>query len=203
MKIAKILLGLLVILLILIVGVLVFAGMRPAEYKIERSAVINAPAEIIFSKVNNLKEWNSWSPWYEMEPTAEFTYTDPPEGLGAGYTWNGKELGSGEVKITKSEPSTLVEYDLNFTAPMESETDGWMKLEPEGDGIKATWGMSGENNLMGKVYDMFVNMDKMVGSDFEKGLGYLKKISEEEAAKMPPPVEEMPGDTIGESEPME
>ncbi len=43
--------------------------------------------------------------------------------------------------------------------------------------------MSGKYNLFTKIFSLFVNMDKMIGKDFEKGLAQLRNVAQ--AAKTP------------------
>lgn len=171
----KILIGIAVVLLILVVVI----ATRPADFKVERSATINAAPATVFGNVNDFHKWEAWSPWEKMDPAMKKTIEGPPSGTGAKYHWVGNDkVGEGKMEITDSKPAELVKIKLDFIKPMESTSDTLFTFTPEGSGTKVTWTMSGKNNFMGKAFCLFMNMDKMVGGDFEKGLAQMKAVSE-------------------------
>lgn len=184
----KIVIGLVVV----IAAFLGFVATRPSEFTITRSTSINAPAEIVFEHINDFHEWQGWSPWDKIDADLKRTYSGPNAGVGATYHWEGKETGEGEMKITDSKPGEHVGLALNFMKPFPAENTVDFDLVKEGEGTKTTWRMNGKSNFMSKLFGTFVNMDKMVGADFEKGLADLKKHAEEdarqEAAKQAAPV---------------
>ena len=51
-------------------------------------------------------------------------------------------------------------------------------FKPKGNETEITWNMFGKNNFMSKAFGLFVNCDKMIGKDFEKGLASLKALTE-------------------------
>lgn len=175
----KILLGLAVVIAVLVAVV----ATRPSEWTISRSVTINAPPTVVFDHINDFKEWSEWSPWDKIDTDLKRTYTGPATGVGATYHWEGKDTGEGEMKITDSKPGEHVGIALSFIKPFAAENVVDFDLVKEGEGTKATWKMLGHNNFMSKAFGLFVNMDKMVGADFEKGLADLKKHSEADAKK--------------------
>jgi hypothetical protein len=179
----KIVLGLIVV-IALIVG---YAALtQPNDFKVERSQVINAPAAVIYPLVADLHKANDWSPWAEMDPGMKHTYAGPESGVGASHAWEGNDkVGVGSQTITEVKPDELVRVKLEFKKPMQGTNMVDFTLAPEGTGTKVGWKMYGPMPLISKVMCLFFNMDKMIGPDFEKGLGKLKTLAEAEAAKAP------------------
>ncbi|MDP2272644.1 MAG: SRPBCC family protein [Archangium sp.] len=169
---------------VLIVIFLVVVATRPGTFEIKRSLLINAPAEVVYDQVDDFKSWNAWSPWDQMDPTMKRTFNEVPSGVGAGYAWVGnKDVGEGNMKITDAKPPEHLGLDLNFTAPFAANNRTDFDFAKTGEGTTVTWTMSGTNNFVSKAMSLFMDMDKMVGPDFEKGLASMKKVSEEAAAK--------------------
>jgi hypothetical protein len=164
---------------VLIVGFLILVATRPATWEVERSQTIAAEPAVVYALVNDFHKWPSWSPWEGLDPDIETTFSGSELGEGAVYEWKGNdEVGQGKMTIVKSvEPST-VEIDLVFITPMESRADDIFTFEPDGEGTKVTWSMKGDSNFIGKAFSLFMDIDEMVGADFEKGLGQLKGVAE-------------------------
>lgn len=179
------------VLLALVVVVLAFLGFvatRPATYHVERSITIAAPAAAVFPYLNTPKEFVSWSPWEKRDPNNKTTYSGPSEGVGAGYAWAGNsDVGSGKMTITESKQGALVKQDLEFLEPFASKSTVTYALAPAGDATKVTWGMDGNNDFAGKLFGVFMNMDTMLGKDFDDGLANLKALVEAKAKEAPPP----------------
>jgi hypothetical protein len=173
--IKKILLGLVVIIVILLVVI----ALQSSTYHVERTATINAPAPVVFAQVNDFHNWNAWSPWAKLDPSMKQTFEGAPAGNGAIYTWSGnKDVGEGRMQITESHPSDLVKIKLDFLRPFAATSDTVFTFKPAGNQTTVTWGMTGDKNFIAKAFHLFVNMDKMVGGDFEKGLAQMKAIAE-------------------------
>jgi len=177
----KILGGLAVVLAVF----LVIVATRPAHYHVERTVAIEAPAEVIYAELDDLRKWSAWSPWEKIDPNMKKTYEGPEHGVGASYTWQGNsDVGKGKMTVESAEPPRHVRYKLEFKEPMEGVAHADMKIEKIGDKAnKLTWGMDGDNNFVGKLFGMFMDMDKMIGEQFEKGLSELKGVAEAEAEK--------------------
>jgi hypothetical protein len=182
----------LVVLVVAVGGFLAFAATRADTYRVERSRRIDAPAEVVYAQLDNFKSWAAWSPWDKRDPAMKRTFDGPATGVGAGYSWEGnKEVGQGRMTITDGKPprggsaeTAHVSIRLEFIKPFASVASSEFTLKPEGD--KATtvsWVMEGRNNLMGKAFGVFMNMDKMIGGDFESGLSNLKTVAETEAKR--------------------
>ena len=148
-------------------------------YTVERTTIINAPAEKVYAQIVDFHNWRAWSPWDDLDPDMQRSYPGADSGVGAGYAWSGnRKAGEGKMEITEAvEPST-VQIALDFLKPFKSSSTTTFNLKPQGDTTKVTWTMTGPKTLMTRVMGVFKSMDKMVGPDFEKGLTQLKGASE-------------------------
>jgi hypothetical protein len=155
-----------------------YAATRPAEFRIQRRARIAAPPRAIVSHLDDFRAWAAWSPWEKLDPAMQRTYGGPTRGVGATYAWDGnKKAGAGRIEVTRSGDQG-VGMTLDFTRPMRSTNVTEFALTAVDGGTEVAWTMTGSNNLMGKLFGVFVNMDKLVGRDFEAGLASLKTVSE-------------------------
>ena len=176
----KILIGLIALIAI----VAVFAGviaMQPSEFRIVRSAAMSAPAPEVFAQVNDFHNWDAWSPWAKLDPKAKNTFEGPAAGTGAIFKWSGNnEVGEGSMTLTQSHPYDLITIKLEFVRPFADTSTAEFTFEPKDDQTVVTWSMFGRRNFIAKAVCFFMNMDKMVGGQFEKGLAQMKAIVEAE-----------------------
>jgi Polyketide cyclase / dehydrase and lipid transport len=169
----------LIFIAILLIAFLVIASLRPSTFSLSRSADIKAPPEKIFPHLNDFKNWGAWSPWEKMDPDLKRSFSGAASGKGAQYSWVGnKKVGEGNMEITRSVPSSNIELNLNFLKPFKASNVTEFKITPNGNMTTVNWEMRGPLNLMMKIMHMFMNMDKMVGKDFEAGLANLKSMVE-------------------------
>ena len=176
----KILIGLAAVVVIL----LVIVGVQPATYHVERSITVKASAEVVFGEVDDFKSWNAWSPWDKLDPGMQKTYEGPESGVGAIYTWSGNDdVGSGKMTITGATAPQSIAISLEFIEPFASVATTTFSFKAGGAGeTVVTWGMDGDNNFMGKAFSLVMDMDSMIGSDFDRGLATLKQIAESKSA---------------------
>ena len=162
------------VLALVVMAVLGYASTKPDEFRVVRSAVMNAPPEKVFPLINDFHRWTEWSPWEHKDPNLKRTYSGSASGVGAAYDWEGnKNVGKGRMDILESQPFKRIYIKLHFMVPFESVNHAEFKLEPEGGGTKVTWTMSGASKGFHKVLCVFMNMDKMIGKDFEQGLANM------------------------------
>ena len=167
---------------VLVAVLLVVTATRPATFHIERSAAFAAPPNAAFAQVNDFHAWQAWSPWDKLDPNMKRSYEGPKQGVGAKYAWAGNdEVGQGRMTITRSDEPSLIELKLEFLKPFETTNKTTFRFEPSAGGTKVTWAMDGENNFMGKAFSLFMDMDSLVGSDFERGLEAMKGRAESAA----------------------
>jgi hypothetical protein len=169
----------LIALAVIIVVFLIIVATRPADFRVTRSATIVAPPPVVFAQVNDFHKWEPWNPWGKIDPGMKQTYEGPPAGKGAIYAWVGnKDVGEGRMTITESRPSDLILIKMEFFKPMAGIATTEFTFKPEGNQTTVTWTMTGKNNFVAKAMCMFMNMDKMIGGQFEKGLAAMKTVAE-------------------------
>src|SRR3990172_2988524 len=169
-------------LIALAVIVVVFAAivaMQPSEFRVARTATISAPAPAIFAEVNDFRKWRAWSPYDELDPAMKRIYTGAPEGTGASYAWLGNgHAGEGRATIIDSRPNDLIRIQLDFVKPFAGTAFAEFAFRPEGDRTTVEWRLAGTNNFLAKAVHLFMNMDRMVGGQYEQGLAQLKSVVE-------------------------
>ena len=177
--IKKAILGILALVILVLVGFCVVVAMQPEDMNVTRSATLNAPPARIFEQVNDFKKWQAWSPWAKIDPNMKVTYSGAPSGTGAAYAWTGNdEVGEGKMTITQSHPSDHIAIDLEFIKPFAAKNITEFTFKPNGEKTEVVWTMNAKNNFMMKAFCLVMDMDKMIGGDFERGLTQLKTVSE-------------------------
>ena len=159
--------------------VLVYAATKPDTFRVERSASIKAPPEKIFALINDFQSWDLWSPWEKKDPAMKRSFSGPTSGKGAVYEWEGNSnVGKGRMEIADTSPPSALTLKLDFVKPMEAHNVVDFTLEPDGDSTRITWAMHGPVPYLAKIMHVFLDVDSMVGKDFEAGLANLKAAAE-------------------------
>jgi len=167
---------------LIVIAFIVVVAMQPADFRVTRSTTIAAPASAVFAQVNDFHRWEAWSPWAKLDPNMKTTHEGATAGTGAIYSWSGnKDVGEGRMTLIESRTSEFVRIKLEFKKPFAATNTTEFTFNPEGNQTVVTWSMAGENNFMAKAFGLFMNMDKMVGGDFEKGLASMKTVTESAA----------------------
>ena len=149
-------------------------------YTVQRSATINAPATRVYAHIVDFHQWADWSPWDDMDPDMNKTYSGAEVGTGAKYAWSGnRKVGQGSMEIIESVEPSRVQIALEFVKPFKASNTTVFSLQPEGEGTNVTWAMTGDKTFMTRVMGIFKSMDSMVGPDFERGLAKLKAVAEQ------------------------
>lgn len=164
----------LILLGLLLIAFLAYYFTRPTDYSVERTGIIDAPISQVWPEVVSFKQWANWSAWAEKDSTMKSTYEGESGTVGSKQFWIGEESGSGNMTITSIVDHKEMNYHLMFTDPFESESDGFVKLEKVEEGTKVTMGFFGKHDAVSRL----MNMDKMVGPDFARGIENLKKVIE-------------------------
>ena len=168
-----------IVITVVIAGVLIFAAAKPDIFRVQRSAGIKAPPEKVFALINDFKSWSAWSPWEKKDPAMKRTFGAVTSGKGAQYAWDGnKDVGQGSMEITESVPSSKIVLKLDFIKPFEGHNVVEFTLTPQGDTTNVAWVMQGPTPYFAKIFHVFMDMDSMVGKDFESGLANLKTAAE-------------------------
>lgn len=167
-----------IVVAVLIASVLILAATKPDTFRVERSTSIKAPPEKVFAFINDFDRWSAWSPWEKKDPAMKRTF-GTKSGKGATYAWEGnKDVGQGRMEIAESVPPSRVTIKLDFVKPFEAHNIVSFTLEPKGDMTHVRWAMQGDTPYFAKIIHVFLDMDSMVGKDFEAGLVNLKAAAE-------------------------
>jgi hypothetical protein len=167
------------IVVLAVAGVLTAAALQPDSFMVKRAASIKAPPEKIFPLINDFGRWSAWSPYEKKDPAMKRAFSGPAAGKGAVYAWEGnKDVGQGRMEIADAAAPSRVTLRLDFVKPFEAHNRVDFMLEPMGDATSVTWAMEGPMPFVSKLICLFIDMDRMVGADFEAGLANLKSIAE-------------------------
>ena len=162
-----------------IVVILILAAAKPNTFSVQRATVVRAPAEKIFPLINDFHQWGRWSPYEDKDPAMKRTYSGAASGKGAVYAWDGnKNVGSGRMEILDASMPAKIVIKLDFFTPFEGHNTAEFTMLPQGDATNLTWLMHGPAPFMAKIMHVFMNIDRMVGKDFEIGLANLKRLTE-------------------------
>ena len=168
-----------VIIAIAIAAVLILAATKPNTLLVQRATSIRAPADRIFPMINDFRQWRTWSPYENKDPAMNRTYEGAGSGKGAVYAWDGNNnVGSGRMEILETAVPSKITIKLDFFKPFEGHNTAEFTMLPQGDVTNLTWTMSGPAVFMSKLMQVFMNLDHMIGRDFEVGLANLKKLAE-------------------------
>jgi len=150
-----------------------------SPFEVQRSTSIAADPARVLGLIDDFHHWTEWSPWEDLDPALSRTYTGPDSGVGAHYAWKGnRRAGEGWMEITDSAPDR-VEIELAFMKPLRNTQQVQFVVTPTSGGTDVTWRMSGQHEgLMMNLFSKVVSMDKLIGTDFEKGLARLKAVAE-------------------------
>jgi uncharacterized protein YndB with AHSA1/START domain len=162
-----------------IAAVLIFAATQPDTFRVQRATTIKAPPERVFPLINDFQRWDAWSPWEKKDPAMKRTFGTATGGKGAVYGWEGnKDVGQGRMEIAESVAPSNVTIKLDFVEPWESHNIVEFTLQPQGETTNITWAMHGPMPYVSKLMSIFMDMDRMIGKDFEAGLANLKAVAE-------------------------
>ncbi len=169
-----------IIVVAVIAAILIYAATKPDTFSVQRSTSIGAPPEKIFALIDDLHSMNTWSPYMKKDPAMKISYSGPDSGIGATLEWEGnREVGKGTLEITESAPPSRIEMKLTMIKPFEAHNMVEFTLTPEGEHTNVTWAMNGKQPYIAKVIHIVVNLDNMVGKDFQEGLANLKTVAEQ------------------------
>ena len=172
----KILRSILLVLLGIIVAIGIVGLFLPRTSHVERSISIAAPADAIYAKLSDLRQFNDWSPWADLDPNTEYEYAGT--GIGSSVSWSSEDpsVGSGTMTITGLTPNERVDMELEFGEPVPSSS--YFALAPDGENTQVTWAFDTTFGFNPYYRYFGLMLDTMVGNSYEKGLGDLKRLME-------------------------
>ncbi len=158
---------------ILILIYIIAAFLGKDSYRVERKATINAPAKLVYTQISVFRNWPNWSPWQEKDPSVKNSYEGPDGDVGSVMKWVGDKniSGTGQIAIESLTPPSSMRYKLSFIVPFEMSSIGGFDLSEEPSGkTLVSWYDAGSIPFAMRPVMMFMNMDKQMGPDFERGL---------------------------------
>ena len=168
-----------IVLVVVIAAILGYAATRPDTFSVQRAASIKAPPEKIFPLIDDFHRWTVWSPWEKLDPDMKRTFSGSAAGKGAAYAWQGNsKVGEGRMEILDDPAPSKIVIKLDFIKPFEGHNTATFLIVPKGEVTDVTWTMDGPSPFVSKLIGVFMNMDKMIGNDFEAGLANLKAAAE-------------------------
>jgi uncharacterized protein YndB with AHSA1/START domain len=169
-----------IVVVLVIAGVLAFAATRPDDFTVQRSIAIKAEPARVYPLIVDFRHWPTWSPWEKLDPAMKRTLSGPPGRAGAVYEWDGSsKVGAGRMEVKDTNVPSKVLIQLDFIRPFEGHNMTDFTLARRADsGTDVTWQMRGPAPFVSKLMGVFVDMDKMIGKDFETGLANLKAVAE-------------------------
>lgn len=169
----------LITLFVLFAIVLVYAAFKPDAFRVERTVSIKATPEKVFKLINDLHQWEAWSPWEKNDASLKRIYSGAGSGTGAVYEWDGQsQVGQGRMEIIESVPMSRVVLKIDFIKPMEGHNTIEFLIKQQGDVVVLSHAMFGPSPYISKLITLFFSMDKMIGDKFEEGLASIKAIAE-------------------------
>ncbi|MDE2383606.1 MAG: SRPBCC family protein [Alphaproteobacteria bacterium] len=160
---------------LIVAFVLIYGSAQPSAFSVVREADIKASPAEVFAQINDFHHWSAWSPWEKLDPAMQRSFSGASSGVGAKYSWVGnKKVGEGNMEITASEPARRMQLDLHFIKPFQADNVTEFTLSPATGGTHVKWEMRGHKPFMMRVMGLVMDMDKMVGKDFEAGLANLR-----------------------------
>jgi hypothetical protein len=168
-----------VVVAVAIAVVLILAATKPDTFAVQRSTIVKAPPEKIFALINDFRQWGSWSPYEHKDPAMKRSFSGAESGKGSVYAWEGdKNVGTGRMEILEASVPSKILIKLDFFTPFEAHNMAEFTMLPQGDATNVSWRMHGPAPFMARIMHVFINIDKMVGNDFEAGLANLKRLTE-------------------------
>jgi Polyketide cyclase / dehydrase and lipid transport len=169
-----------IVLAIAVAIIFVLAAARPATFTVQRATTVKAPSGKIFPLINDFRQWGAWSPYENKDPAMKRSYSGAASGTGAVYAWDGNSnVGSGRMEILDSSAPAKIVIKLDFFKPFEGHNTAEFTMLPQGDATNVIWAMHGPAPCLSRVMQVFINMDHMIGKDFEIGLANLKRLTEQ------------------------
>jgi effector-binding domain-containing protein len=162
-----------IILLVLVILLIAIAYLLPNKVQVQKTSLIHAPTSTVFEQVNNLHNWEKWSPWFRLDTTMDIKYFGNAKGEGSGYEWKSenRKVGSGSLVIIASVPEDSILTELEFTSNQKIISS--ILFNSTDSGTMVTWGIEfklGKNPFL-RYIGLF--MKKNIENDFAKGLENL------------------------------
>ena len=165
-------------LVLLLVVLTLVSFLLPQKQHVERNIEISASAEKIYPYLANPKLFSQWSPWSQLDPDMKVQFNGTELGKGAGMSWQSEQsnVGSGSWEIINAVENESLDVAMDFGD--QGTATSFFRLQPKDGKTQVTWGFDTDAGMNPMMRWFGLLMDKMVGSEYAKGLGTLKKLVE-------------------------
>ena len=165
--------------LIIVVAFIAIGFLLPGTSHVERQININASTPVVYDQINELKNWENWSPWAKLDPNVKWTYSEPTtSGTGAYYMWVGNDkVGEGKLTILEAKPNEMLHCKMEFKGQGDAFSDFKLTAK-DSTATKVVWSFDSDNGLNPIARWFGLAMNSFIGPDYEKGLANLKAVSE-------------------------
>jgi hypothetical protein len=182
-------------LLVIVILILIVGFMLPRQVSVERSVVIDQPAEVIYAVLHDFRHFSAWSPWHAKNPDAGYRLEGPPSGIGATLVWSDEDgSGAGRLWIVGVEAPNRIDMKMELG---DSQVDSYFRIEPEGLGQRVFWGMAmefGTFDLTGRYVGLM--LPGLVGRSYQDGLERLADYLDQTPGRVPDFPEQFEDDTL-------
>lgn len=174
----KVLAGLVVTGVVAIAGLIGLVQLQPDTLQVTKTVEVAASPADVRAYARDLQLWNQWSPWSDLDPNVQAAFSTPSAGLGAWYTWEGNDrVGKGRMEVKADEPLKVV-HAIQFEQPMEGVAMSTITWSGDAEKTTVTWSFQQEAGFTTKAANLAMDIEGMVGKDYEKGLVRLKPLVE-------------------------
>lgn len=157
-----------------------FFARQPEAVRVERSIEVQATPETIFPFIEDLRQWELWSPYEKLDPAARRTFSGAERGIGSVYAWDGnRKVGAGRMEIVEMSATRRVVIQLDFLRPFKDHKTAQFTFDEVGDSTRVTWAMHGKQTTLCKLMGTFMPLERLIGREFEKALAALRRVAEE------------------------
>jgi hypothetical protein len=166
-----------ILFLILILGIVVLYFTGDKDFEVTRTKTIKVPVELVYAKVADFNEFNSFNPWYDLDETQTTSVKGEGLTVGSEFSWDSKskDVGKGLMVITNLEENKTVDMDITTYMPMENTNKCGFNLSKSGEmETEVTWYLKGDSDFIGKVMSNFMSIEDFIGPKYEKGLELLR-----------------------------
>ncbi|WP_018630564.1 SRPBCC family protein [Niabella aurantiaca] len=173
--------GVLLFLIFVVISLFVLSFLAPDKQQVVKSIVINAPVKKVYAQMILLQNFNNWSVWNQSDSSIRYTTNQLPDGqVGTTVMWEGSALlaGKGKIALTGLIPEKQITHHISLLEPQKLEADSRFDLRDQNGATTVTWTFTIPSEKPWNVFNMFFNLEKEKGSDFERGLQALKLIIE-------------------------
>ncbi|MFB6453864.1 SRPBCC family protein [Chitinophaga sp. Hz27] len=164
-----------IVVIIAIVSVsLVIAMFSKNKYTLTREIIINRSADNVSDYVRYLKNQPQYNKWLMLDPNTKISYKGAPDGMPGSillFESSNSKTGKGEFEIKKV-ARDRIDFEIRFKAFTANGYMAVTALSPNSS--KLTWVYNSGMNWPVNFMLLFMDMDKIIGTDIAESLNNMK-----------------------------